>query len=328
MKRPPYDPELEGVLKLFPVTPLVSIDMVKEQRVAIGPMASPEATIGKDPDIIHEERTIPGPGGTIALSILRSRNSAGGARPAIYYIHGGGMILGSKLFLIECTFEWIKQLDVVLISVEYRLAPEHPNPAPVEDCYAGLKWVVANAKSLGIDVDKVIVAGHSAGGGLSAGISLLARDRGGPKIFAQCLIYPMLDDRMITASSKQFMNEGTWSGVNNVKAWEWYIPGHLSAKEVSIYAAPSRATDLSGLPPTWIDVGGNEIFRDENAAYASKLAEDGVSVEFHVWPGAFHGFDLVAPTAQLTKSCLNTRMAWFKRILSAPVAPLKIPTVL
>ena len=237
------------------------------------------------------------------------------------------MILGSKLFLIEHTFEWIKQLDAVLISVEYRLAPEHPNPAPIEDCYAGLKWVFANAKSLGINTEKVIVAGHSAGGGLSAGLSLLARDCGGPKIFAQCLIYPMLDDRMITASSKQFMNEGTWTGVNNVKAWEWYIPGHLSAKEVSIYAAPARATDLSGLPPTWIDVGGNEVFRDENAAYATKLAEDGNSCELHIWPGAWHGFDTFVPTAALTKSCLDTRLAWFKRILRAPTAPLKVPAV-
>jgi len=238
------------------------------------------------------------------------------------------MVLGSKLFMIEGTFDWVKKLDAVVIAVEYRLAPEYPNPAPIEDCYAGLKWVSENTGKLGLDKERIIISGCSAGGGLTAGLALLARDRGGPKVFAQCLICPMLDDRMTSASSRQFMNEGTWTGVNNIKAWEWYVPGHLKAKEVSIYAVPSRATDLSGLPQTWVDVGGNELFRDENTEYASKLAADGVSVELHVWPGGWHAFDFMAPNAKITKICLDTRLAWFRRVLSAPSPPLKAASML
>ena len=237
------------------------------------------------------------------------------------------MIFGNKFMGIEGTFDWVKELDAVLISVEYRLAPEHPDPAPIEDCYAGLIWVSEHVSELGIDPTKLIIAGNSAGGGLAAGLGLLVRDRGGPEIFAQCLIYPMIDDRMATSSSKQFMEAGTWSGETNVVAWDWLLPGRRFSKDVSIYAAPARATDLSGLPQTWIDVGAAEVFRDEDIAYASKLAEFGVPVELHVWPGGWHAFDIYAPGTTLSKICLDTRMAWFKRILK-PQAPKQIPAML
>lgn len=182
---------------------------------------------------------------------------------------------------------------------------------------------------LGIDAGKIILAGHSAGGGLAAGLGLLARDRGGPKIFAQCLIYPMLDDRMTTVSSKQYENEGTWSGKSNVYAWNALLQGRRGADDISIYAAPARATDLSGLPPTYIDVGGAELFRDENVNYASKLAEFGVSVELHVYPGGWHGFDSNAPDSALSKACLEARMSWLKRTIVGGPSPLKkIPSML
>jgi acetyl esterase/lipase len=322
MPIPPYDPELAEIMKAFPPLPPLTHEVIKQQREVLKTISTLEATVGKEPAISHEEIYIPGPGGKIALSILRSRKSAGGSRPAVYYIHGGGMILGTKLFTIEGTFEWIKQLDVVVISVEYRLAPEHPNPAPIEDCYAGLKWVSENTQALGIDVNKIMLAGVSAGGGLAAGLALLARDRGGPKILAQCLIYPMLDDRMQTLSSKQFMNEGTWTGASNIEAWEMYIPGHLNSKAVSIYAAPSRATDLSGLPPTWIDVGGNETFRDENAEYATRLAGDGVSVEFHVWPGACWSYFFTLLLLLELEACQN---GYLSPALASPMASQTSP---
>lgn len=324
---PPYDAECEEVLKTFPLLPPLTDEAVVAIRTALNAQATPEVTL-TDPAILHVERTIPGPGGSIALSILRSRASAGGARPGIVYMHGGGMIVGSKLFGIQVTFDWIKQLDAVVISVEYRLAPEHPDPAPIEDCYAALKWVSEHVSELGIDPSKILVAGNSAGGGLAAGLALLSRDRGGPKIFAQCLIYPMLDDRMTTVSSQQFMDEGTWSGRSNIYAWNALLSGRRGASDVSIYAAPSRAKDLSGLPPAWVDVGGNELFRDENVIYASRLAEFGVPVELHVWPGGWHAFDLNAPNTELSKACLQARMIWFKRILSLTSHPKKIPAML
>lgn len=326
---PPYDPELIEPLKLAPQLGTLTKEILLQHRAIVNSVTTIETKIN-DPAISHEEQSIPGPSGnTVDVSILRSRTSSSGLSPGILYMHGGGMMIGNKLLGIEQTFEWVKQLDAVVISVEYRLAPDHPSPAALDDCYAALKYVNENAKGLGIDAGKIIVAGHSAGGGLAAGVALLARDRDGPELFAQCLIYPMLDDRGITSSSKQFMDEGTWSGKNNIQAWEWYIPGHLTADEVSIYASPSRAKDLSGLPQTWIDVGGAETFRDENVAYATQLAADGVSAELHVWPGAWHSFDVVAPNAAVTKVCLATRMAWFKRILSvAQSSASTIPVVL
>jgi acetyl esterase/lipase len=326
--KPPYDPECEPALNAFPKLPPLTDEVVVQIRKALDAQATPEVTL-TDPAISHVEKTIPGPGGSISLSILRSRTSAGGARPGIVYMHAGGMILGSKLFGIQGTFEWIKQLDAIVISVEYRLAPEHPDPAPIEDCYAALKWVSEHVSELGIDPSKLLVAGNSAGAGLAAGLALLARDRRGPKIFAQCLIYPMLDDRMTTVSSLQFADEGTWSGKNNLYAWNALLAGRRGATDVSIYAAPARAKDLSGLPPAWVDVGGNELFRDENVIYASRLAEFGIPVELHVWPGGWHAFDTNAPNTALSNACLQARMTWFKRILTAtPSPPKKISAML
>ena len=313
--KPPYDPELLEVYNATPLLPPLTKELVVQVNGSLEAITTVEATM-TDPEITHEEINIPGHAGKLSLSILRKKNSLGGQRPVIYYIHGGGLIIGNKLINIQGTFEWIKELDAVVVTVEYRLAPEHPYPAAIDDCYAGLLWVAANSRDLGINLERLILAGNSAGGGLAAALALLVRDKGGPKILAQCLIYPMLDDRMETVSSKQFMNEGTWMGVNNIKAWDWYIPGIRGKKDVPIYAAPSRATDLTGLPQTWLDVGGAELFRDEDTEYAMKLAEFGVPVEFHIWPGSWHGSDMMAPDSLLSKTTNATRLAWFKRILA------------
>jgi acetyl esterase/lipase len=326
----PFDPELDVVMKSLPKQPPLRKEGLQERRNVMSAVMNRESTL-TDPSIVHERRTTTGPNGEVKLAILRRKASVGGSRPAIYYIHGGGMIFGSRFFGIDTTFEWIKQLDIVVISVEYRLAPEFPDPAPIEDCYAGLKWVGEHTSELGINPEKVMICGPSAGGGLAAGTALLVRDRGGLKICAQCLIYPMLDDRMITASSQQYMTEGTWTGETNVIAWDWYLAGRRGAKDVSIYAAPARATNLSGLPPTWIDVGAAELFRDENVAYASKLWEAGVQTELHVWEGAWHAFDIFAPASKVGKVCLETRFAWIRRVFAeaeAPPAPKKVPAVL
>jgi acetyl esterase/lipase len=285
--KPPYDPQLLEVLVANnclppngPPPPPTKEDINERRKYLLA-----LETKYDDPELSREDLTIPGPdGNTIELTIVRPEAPVSGPRNAIYYIHGGGIIMGRRHFGPQEAFQWIKELDAVLITVEYRLAPEHPHPAPVEDCYAGFKWVTENTSKLGINPDRIMIAGHSGGGGLAAGTALLARDRKLPtKLFAQLLIYPMLDDRGTTVSTKQFWGEGTWPGRTNAVAWDWIIPNkNVPGVE---YGAPSRATDLSNLPTTFLDVGSAEVFRDETIAYAAKLLEHGTQVELHCWPG-------------------------------------------
>lgn len=211
----------------------------------------------------------------------------------------------------------MKELDAVIISVEYRLAPEHPDPAPVEDGYAALVWVGDNLAELGINPAKLMIAGGWAGGGLAAGVALYARDHGGPPLCAQLLICPMIDDRLESLSSHQYINDGTFSRGSAETGWDALLGERRGGKNVSIYAAPSRATDLSGLPPAFIEVGSAEIFRDDNVSFASLLWACSVQAELHVWPGAFHRFQAFAPKAALSIVADETREAWVRRILSA-----------
>ncbi|TVY78149.1 Carboxylesterase NlhH [Lachnellula suecica] len=321
----PYDPEMMGTLLASnalppngPPPPPTKETIADRRKLTTMWDAKYD-----DPSLSREDLTIPGPdGNTIELTIVKPNTPASGPRNAIYYIHGGGMILATRHFMVQGMFPWVKSLDAVIITVEYRLAPEHPHPAPVEDCYAGLKWVTENSTKLGINNSRIMIAGHSAGGGLAAGTALLARDRNLPvPLFAQFLIYPMLDDRTNTASCKQYMNEGTWPGKNNIVAWDWLLPSRdVPGLE---YAAPSRATNVSNLPQTYLDVGSADLFRDEGVAYASKLWEQGVQAELHVWPGAYHGFDAWSPTSDLAKTADAARTAWLKRIFIGP--PPKAP---
>lgn len=187
------------------------------------------------------------------------------------------------------------ELASAVVSVEYRLAPEAPHPGPVEDCYAGLVWTAANAAQLAIDPERIVIAGASAGGGLSAAVALMARDRNGPTPCGQLLIYPMLDDRNDTLSSMQMAGIGVWDRTSNDTGWTALLGDARGGPDVSPYAAPARAADLSGLPPTFVDVGSAETFRDEDIAYASRIWAAGGRAELHVWPGCFHGFDALAP---------------------------------
>jgi acetyl esterase/lipase len=226
----------------------------------------------------------------------------GAVRPCLYWIHGGGYISGSALTVDPRLNLWAETLDCVVVSVEYRLAPEHPYPVPLEDCYAGLTWVAAHAERLGIDPDRVAVAGGSAGAGLAAGLTLLARDRGGPRLVHQVLVYPMLDDRQITRSS-QLDDAAVWGRSANALGWRAYVGPGAGGPDVPGYAAPARATDLSGLPPAFVAVGGADLFRDESIAYASALTEAGVPTELHLYPGAPHGFELIVPSADVSRRC-------------------------
>jgi acetyl esterase/lipase len=192
-----------------------------------------------------------------------------------------------------------------MLTVDYRVAPEHPDPTPVEDCYAALRWLAAHAAQLGVNPARVAVAGDSAGGGLAAGVSLLARDRGGPALALQLLIYPMLDDRTTTEDPVLPPELLTWTYEDNVTGWG-ALRGDREA--LSIYAAPARAQDLTGLPPAYLDTGDLDIFRDEDIAYGRRLAEAGVPTELHVHPGCPHAFEGLAPDAEVSRRVVADRV--------------------
>jgi acetyl esterase/lipase len=206
---------------------------------------------------------------------------------------------------------------MVVVSTEYRLAPEHPHPAPVEDCFAALQWLAEQATQLGADPSRLVVAGASAGGGLAAAVALMARDRGGPALAAQVLIYPMLDDRAQTPSSTELDGEGIWDHTSNATGWGALLGDAAGGPDVSPYAAPARAESLAGLPTTYLDVATVETFRDEVVEYASRIWQEGGAAELHVWPGGFHGFEVAVPTARLSRAAKDARESWLRRTLGS-----------
>lgn len=317
MSRPPFDPELEAMLGVLgeQLPPSITPEMIPLMRQA--PVVAPVDDLLAERGITRRDVTVPGyDGGELIVSVLAKAGRAG-ARPGIYHTHGGGMIVGDRFVGIAGIVDWIDRFDAVSVTVEYRLAPEFPDPFPVEDCYAGLVWTAEHAEELEIDPERLIIAGASAGGGLAAGVALLARDRGGPALAGQVLIYPMLDDRDATVSTHQIDGVGVWDRTSNLTGWSALLGDRRGGHDVSIYAAPSRATDLAGLPPAFVDCGSAEVFRDEDVAYATALWAAGVQAELHVWPGGFHGFDMFAPQAALSKAMTEARTNWVGRILDA-----------
>lgn len=311
--RPPYDPELDALLAESPLPAVLTPDMIEPLRAV--PFTAPIEEVLATRDLDHKVVTMPGPDGELSASVFtpRGRTTTG---PGIYYLHGGGFIIGDRFTGIENILDYALEHNAVVVSLDYRLAPEHPDPAPVEDAYAGFVWTAAHATALGIDPERILLAGTSAGGGLAAGVALLARDRQGPKALAQLLMSPMLDDRDQTASTLQYAGTGSWSRESNTTGWNALLGDRRTTDAVSPYAAPARATDLSGLPPAFIDVGSAEVFRDEDVAYASRLWAVGVQAELHVWAGGFHIFDGAAPTAALSQAALAARDAWVHRTLN------------
>lgn len=238
-----------------------------------------------------------------------------GPGPGIYAIHGGGMVMCDRFAAAYPLIDWAMKFDAVSVTVEFRLAPEHPAPIPVEDCYAGLVWMAEHAGELGIVPEKIVIFGGSGGGGLAAGTALLARDRTGPELAGQLLQCPMIDDRNETTSAHQYEGVGVWDRTGNLTAWEAVLGERRGTDEVSPYSAPARATDLSRLPPTFIDVGAAETFRDEDVAYASGIWAAGGICELHVWGGGFHGFHDIMPDSDLARAALAAREAWLERLL-------------
>jgi acetyl esterase/lipase len=238
-----------------------------------------------------------------------------GALPCLYSIHGGGYVFGSY-DMDDVKFDALcPALGFVGVSVEYRLAPETPYPGPLDDCYAGLKWTFDHAAELGIDPNHIGIGGVSAGGGLAAALALLARDRGEVPVRFQLLECPMIDDRQTTSSSGR---DGMiiWSRESNTYGWRAYLGDLYGTDDIPPYAAPARATDLTGLPPAFVTVGGADGFRDEDIVYALRLGEAGVPTELHVLPGAPHGVQMFQGTGLATRwSSLVTD--WLGRMLKA-----------
>lgn len=307
------DPESRGpldmLLEMIPGGFNSIPDIVRRREVVSGLLAGME--VPENPNVVKEDRTVPGPDGEIPVRIYRPVGAAG-QLPGIYLIHGGGMILGG-IDGEDATATMIcDRVGAVVVSVGYRLAPEHPHPAPVEDCYAGLVWTAKNAADLGMDPARLALYGGSAGGGLVIGVALLARDRGGPAITFMMPIYPMIDDRNETPSSHEITDVGLWDRAGNIEAWAWYLGG----KEPDQYAAPARAEDLSGLPPTYIDVGTVDLFRDEDIAFAQRLMQAGVPTELHVNPGSYHASENFAGEAALSRRIWDQRIDALRRALA------------
>ena len=320
--RPAIDLQLQGLLSSMPDAPPLN----EETLEMIRPYAAvPAETALAGRTVASREISIASFDGTqIAVTILSPAGadlSAGGA-PCVYWVHGGGMVMGDRYSQIGLPLDWLASFGAVVVSVDYRLAPGFSGTTLVGDCHAGLVWTAEHASDLGIDPARLVIAGTSAGGGLAAGAgaALLARDRKGPALAAQVLICPMPDHRNDTSSSHQFDGPAVWSRDANAFGWrsvlkdigDWPVPGYVS---------PAIADDLSGLPTAYIDAGSAEVFRDEAVTYATRIWTAAGQAELHVWAGGFHGFDALFPQAAISQTARQARTDWLGRVLAA-AAPL------
>lgn len=296
------DPELSSVLEqLKTFDDNYSLENLPHLRAKMQDMyAQLAANLPAAPEIERQEIMVPGPKNAPDVRVLvYAHRNADLARPAYFYIHGGGFIMGSPDIAEQSHKELAVELGCVVVAAAYRLAPETAFPGNVEDCYAALKWLHAHAGELGVNANRIAIGGESAGGGLAAALALLARDRGEVPIIHQQLVYPMLDDRSCT-STHPYTGEFGWTRERNQLGWSALLGRVPGSHDVSPYAAAARAKTLEGLPPAFIGVGTLDLFLEENVAYALRLTEAGVPVELHVYPGAFHGSDLMS-AARLTK---------------------------
>jgi triacylglycerol lipase len=312
--RPLIDPELLAGLELLPSFNF-SAETLPMIRAAIA--ARPRAEVQDDPDVAFEERHVAGNDGhLISLMVYRPTATSAALRPAILHIHGGGYVIGSAQMATLACAEMAKAMDAVLVSVDYRLAPETPHPGPVEDCYATLRWLHTEAASLGVDPARIAITGESAGGGLAAALALLGRDRGEYAICHQHLIYPMIDDRTCTRNDPHpLTGEFIWSASSNIFGWSSLLGHAPGLPDVSPYAAAARADDLSGLPSSFIAVGALDLFLDEDMDYALRLTRAGVPTELHVYPGAYHGFEMNVKADVVAQAKLTSYRA-LKRALN------------
>ena len=320
--RPALDPELAALLAELPAAPALGADTLALLRPYACTPLEP-LLVGRAVDR-RETSATARDGHQLPVTVLSPSRPPGAAvapqAPCVLWLHGGGMVMGDRFSQIDIPLEWLEELGAVVVTVDYRLAPEAGGSTAVEDGYAGLRWVLEHAEELGVDPARVVVAGTSAGGGLAAGVTLMARDLGGPAIAAQVLICPMLDHRGVTVSSRQEDGPSTWTRQANDFAWASVLAplvrdGAPGEQVVPSHVSPALAADLSGLPSTYVDVGSAELFRDEDVEYASRIWAAGGQAELHVWAGGFHGFDELFPRARLSRAARAARSHWLQRLL-------------
>jgi len=293
-----YDPELQALLEFLPDTSLGLNEPVKARAGFLELIASLNADIDHT-GVAIENRRVPGPAGAPDVPVrIYSPEGLNRAVPGILHIHGGGFVIGDLDSELGACVALCRTLGVVVVSVDYRLAPETPYPGPLEDCYAALKWVSSNSAQLHLDPSRLAVFGLSAGGGLAAATALLARDRGGPPVCFQYLGIPELDDRLHTPSMLRFVDTPMWNRPNAVLSWDFYLGDQYQrgADDVPYHAAPARAEDLAGLPSAYVSTMEFDPLRDEGVEYALKLMRAGVATELHSFPGTFHGSSLFSTT--------------------------------
>jgi acetyl esterase/lipase len=284
------DPDLLPGLEKLPSFTFTAemLPLVRQQMAEFGSAAPGPPIAG----VSSEERSVAGADGHAVTVLIHRPDNLPTDAPAVLHIHGGGYVLGSAAMSAEGTRRLALEAECLVVSVDYRLAPDTPHPGPVEDCYAALKWLHDEAETLGIDGSRIVVAGESAGGGLAAALALLARDRGEVAVRHQHLTYPMIDDRTCRDTCNPNAGEFVWTPESNVFGWSSLLGQPAGSEGVSPYAAAARAEDLSGLPSTFIAVGALDLFAEENLEYARRLMRAGVPTELHLYPGAYHGFEL------------------------------------
>lgn len=308
--QPWIDPEIEAFLAAMPA---IDLTLSHERLETVRSMMNASLDLVPLSDAVERRDVmVPGAPGDpdVPLRIHRPKGVKSGA-PCFFSIHGGGYVLGSHRMDDARLDRWCQALGCIGVSVDYRLAPETPYPGPLEDCYAGVKWVFHNADELGIDPTRTGIGGASAGGGLAAALALLIRQRKEFAIAFQLLIYPMIDDRGVTTTSS--WDTLVWTSQANNFAWRAYLGDLYGTETIPETAAPARAKTLSGLPPAFVMVGAADGFCDEDIHYAQRLNHDGVPTEFHLYPGAPHGFDGMMPTTSVAQMAQRDALSWVGR---------------
>ena len=306
------DSELLGTLDTLPTIDL-TVDLLPAIRATGLPLQF-EAPAPDAADVTR--RKVPGPEGAPEVEVaIYTPRPCDASLPCIFHIHGGGYVTGSTAALEPIHRSLSVKANCCIVSVDYRLAPETRFPGAIEDCYAALSWLFKRAGELGVDSARIGVMGESAGGGLAAALALLARDRREHSLTFQHLIYPMLDDRTCVAKSPHpFAGEFLWTAHNNAFGWSALLGAAPGSANVSPYAAAARADDLSGLPPTFISTGALDLFLEEDIEYARRLMRQGVPVELHVYPGAYHAFDFLT-NARIAAAARRDSLAALRRFL-------------
>jgi len=314
------NPELAEVLATMPLDPAGQLGdeaMIQTMRSTPEILALMGTELPTDDRVTVRNAEVPGPHDSPAVPIrIYTPKATEKKMPALVYFHGGGFVIGDMYLEEHRCLRLAADGGCVVVSVDYRLAPENPFPAGVEDCYCALAWVGAQVKELGLDLDRIAVGGASAGGALAAAVAQMSRDRSGVPLALQLLIYPVIDDRMETASMKAFGATPIWNSGSNAQMWDHYLG--VKRDYVSNYAAPGRSTDLSDLPSAYVMTAEFDPLRDEGNAYAQRLLQAGVSTELHCFAGACHGFDLIAPAIELSRRAVDEQVAAVVRVLGNP----------